>query len=49
MTNTTLEEVCFTEVMTEVRMSERSGLDTGEAVDRRSDKPMEMAMEMGRR
>jgi len=38
--------VYFTEVMTEVRMRKRSGLDIGEAADGRSDAPMEMAMEM---
>jgi hypothetical protein len=32
--------------MTEVRVSERRGLDTGEAADGRSDAPMDMAMEM---
>jgi len=46
MTRTKLEEVCFTEVMTEVRGSKRSGLDTGEAADGRSDAPMDMAMQM---
>jgi len=45
-TRTTPKEVCFTEVMTEVRESERSGLDTGEEADGRSDAPMGMAMEM---
>jgi hypothetical protein len=43
---TTLEEVCLTEAMTEVRVSERSGLDTGGVADGRSDAPMDMAMEM---
>jgi hypothetical protein len=43
---TTLEEVCFTEAMTEVRVSERSGLDTGGAADGRSNAPIDMAMEM---
>jgi len=43
---TNLEETCFTEVMMEVRGSERNGLDMGEAADRRSDTPMDMAMEM---
>jgi hypothetical protein len=43
---TTPQEVCFSEVMSEVRGRERSGLDTGEAVDWRSDVPMDMAMEM---
>jgi outer membrane biosynthesis protein TonB len=32
--------------MTEVRVSERRGMDTGEAADGRSDVPMDMAMEM---
>jgi hypothetical protein len=32
--------------MTDVRGSERSGLETGEAADGRSDTPMDMAMEM---
>jgi len=32
--------------MTKVRVSERRGLDTGEAVDGRSDTPMDMAMEV---
>jgi hypothetical protein len=32
--------------MTEVRGSERSGLDMGGAADGRSNAPMEMAMEM---
>jgi hypothetical protein len=32
--------------MTKVRGSERSGLDTGEAADRRRNMPMDMAMEM---
>jgi hypothetical protein len=32
--------------MTEVRVSERRGLDTGEAADGRSDAPMDMAMEV---
>ena len=36
----------FTEVMTEARGSERSGLDMEEAVDGRSHAPMDMAMEM---
>jgi hypothetical protein len=31
--------------MTEVRVSKRSGLDTGEAADGRSDAPMDMATE----
>jgi len=31
--------------MTDVRVSERRGLDTGEAADGRSDAPMDMAME----
>jgi len=30
--------------MTEVRVSERRGLDTGEAADGRRDAPMDMAM-----
>jgi hypothetical protein len=47
MTRTTLErEVCLTGVMTEARGSERSDLDTGEAGGRRSDVPMDVAMEM---
>jgi hypothetical protein len=33
-------------VITEVRVSERRGLDTGEAVDGMSDAPMDMGMEM---
>jgi len=41
---TTLEVVCLTEVMTEVRVIERSGLDTGGAADRGSYAPMDMAM-----
>jgi len=46
-TRTTLErEVCITGVMTEARGSERSDLDTGQAGDRRSDAPVDMAMEM---
>ena len=45
-TRTTLEEACFTEVMSKVRGSQRSGLDTGGAVDGRSDAPIDMAMEM---
>ena len=32
--------------MTEARVSERSDLDQGEAGDRRSDAPVDMAMEM---
>jgi len=32
--------------MTEARISKRSDLDTGEAGDRRSDAPMDAAMEM---
>ena len=32
--------------MTEVRVSERRGLDTGEAADGRSDAPLDMAMEV---
>jgi hypothetical protein len=32
--------------MTEVRVSERRGLDTGEAADGRSDAPMDIAMEV---
>jgi len=47
MTRTTLDEVCLTEVMTEVRVSERGGLATGGAADGRSDVPMDMAMEEG--
>jgi len=43
---TTPEEVCRTEAMTEVRESERSGLDTEEAADGRSDAPMDLAIEM---
>jgi len=44
---TTLErEVCLTGVMTEARGSERSDLDTGEAAVRRSDAPVDVAMEM---
>jgi len=46
-TRTTLErEVCLTGVMTEAGVSERSDLDTGEAGDRRSDVPKDVAMEM---
>jgi len=36
----------ITGVMTEVRVSERSDLDTGVAGDGRSDAPMDLAMEM---
>jgi len=36
----------LTGVITEVRGSKRSDLDTGEAGDRRSDAPMDVAMEM---
>jgi hypothetical protein len=43
---TTPEKVCLTEVMTKLRGSERSGLDTGEAADGRSDAPMDMVMQM---
>jgi len=32
--------------MTEARVSERRGLDTGEVADGRSDAPMDMVMEM---
>jgi len=39
-------EDCLTGVKTEVRGRERSDLDIGEAVDRRSDAPMDVAMEM---
>jgi len=46
MTRNTQDEACFTEVMTEVRGSERSCLDTGEAADRRSDAPLDMAMDI---
>jgi len=46
MMRNTQEEACFTEVMIEVRGSERSCLDTGEAADRRSDAHMDMAMEI---
>jgi hypothetical protein len=45
-TRTTLGERCFTEAMTEVRGSERRGLDTRGAADGRSDAPMDMVMEM---
>jgi len=45
-TRTTPENVCFTEVMTKVRGSERSGLDMGKAADGSSDAPMDMVMEM---
>jgi hypothetical protein len=40
------DDVYFTEVMTEVRVSERSGLDMGGTPDRRCDTPMNTAMEM---
>jgi len=43
---TTLEVVCLTEVMTEVRVSERSSLDMRAAADRRSDAPMDMGIDM---
>jgi len=43
---TTPEELCFTEVLTEVRESERSGLDTEEAAEWIRDAPRDMAMEM---
>jgi len=46
MTNTNLEEVYFIIVMTEVRVSERSGLDTIDPADGSSDGAMDMAMEM---
>jgi hypothetical protein len=46
MVMTTPEEVHFTLVMMEVSGSERSGLDTAEAADGRSDVPMDMAMKM---
>jgi len=46
MTRTTLGEACFTEVMTKVRGSKRSSMNTGQAADRRSDAPMDKAMEM---
>ena len=45
-TRITQEEVCYTEVMTEARESERSGLDIEEVADGRCDAPMDMAMEM---
>ena len=45
-TRTTIEEGCFTEVVTEVRGSESSGLDTGGAAGWRSNAPKDMAMEM---
>jgi hypothetical protein len=41
-----MEEVCLTEVMTKVRVSERSGYDTGGAADGRSDASMDTAMQM---
>jgi hypothetical protein len=43
---TTLGEACFTEVMTELTGSGRSGRDTGEAADGRSDVPMNLVMEI---
>jgi len=46
MSRTSLEEVCLTEVMTEVRVRERSSLNTGEGVDGRRDALMAMAIEM---
>ena len=46
MTRTTLGEECLTDEMTEVRLSERSGLATGRAADSGSDAPMHMGMEM---
>jgi len=39
---------CPTETLNEARVSERCDLDTGEAGDRRSDAPMDMAMELMR-
>jgi len=45
-TRTNIEEVCFTEAMTEGRRSERSGLDTADAADGRSDASMAIAMVM---
>jgi len=46
MRRTTLADARFTEVMTEVRGSEKSALDKGEAADGRSNGPMYTAMEM---
>jgi hypothetical protein len=47
MTRTTLgRDVCFTGVMTEARVSERSNLEMGEVGDRRSVVPMHVAMVM---
>jgi len=43
---TTLEEVCFREVMNKVRVCERSSLDLVEVVHGMSDLHMEMANEM---
>jgi len=40
------KEVCLPEMMRDVRVSNRSHLETGEAADRRSDAPMVVAMEM---
>jgi hypothetical protein len=42
----TVEVVCYTDVMTEVRGRERSGLYSGEAADRTREAPMDMAMEL---
>jgi hypothetical protein len=43
---TTLEEACFTEVMTEVTTSNTNGLERGGTADRRSDAPLDLAIEM---
>jgi hypothetical protein len=44
---TSLErQIYFTGVMTKARVSERSDLQTGEAGHRRSDAPVDVAMEM---
>jgi len=40
------KEVCLTEMMSEVRVSDMSHLETGEAGNRRSDAPMVVPMEM---
>jgi len=46
MTRTTLAETCFTEVITLLRGSKRSGLNTGGVADNRSDGPGDMGKVM---
>jgi hypothetical protein len=45
-TRTTLEQACLREVISNVRVSERRGLNTGGAVDARRAAPMDIVMEM---